>query len=313
MCSLSHINENSYRKTTTLSDLRALLQVGDVGKTRSVNSLDQSEEEAGWQVAGSRSSKSKKNDSLSEEDTQRTIYSDLAVQKPSAVHNAGADTSRLTVSTSSEDVLDTWRGLRSSSVSEFTGCDARMAVSLLQENHWNVESAVNQFFEIGMGKVRGTSGPGVIGVPGAGGISGGMSRSQQAVEQSNSFVSGPGQPNMAQVSIPNEQEIRMMRRNQVNMPQMPAEYDMQPQAPEQQQQVGDDTKYNMYHQQQMYLNMQQMGATGAAASKGLGGAQTMQGMMGQDQMTQQLTQQQQLAGWQQNAMMNPMGWGQMGG
>jgi hypothetical protein len=39
----------------------------------------------------------------------------------------------------------------------------------------------------------------------------------------------------------------------------------------------------------------------------------MQGMMGQDQMTQQLTQQQQLAGWQQNAMMNPMGWGQMGG
>jgi len=36
-------------------------------------------------------------------------------------------------------------------------------------------------------------------------------------------------------------------------------------------------------------------------------------MMGQDQMTQQLTQQQQLAGWQQNAMMNLMGWGQMGG
>jgi hypothetical protein len=81
----------------------------------------------------------------------------------------------------------------------------------------------------------------------------------------------------------------------------------------QQQQVGDDMKYNMYDQQQMYMNMQQMGATGAAASKGLGGAQTMQGMMGQDQMTQQLTQQQQqLAGWQQN-MMNPMGWGQMGG
>ena len=61
------------------------------------------------------------------------------------------------------------------------------------------------------------------------------------------------------------------------------------------------------------MNMQQMGATGAAASKGLGGGQNMQGMMGQDQMTQQLTQQQQLAGWQQNAMMNPMGWGQMGG
>ncbi len=286
-----------------------------MGKARSVNSLDQSEEEAGWKVAGSRSTKSKNNDSLSEEDTQRTIYSDLAVQKPSAVHNAGADTSRLAVPTSSEDALDTCRGWRSSSVSEFTGCDARMAVSLLKENNWNVESAVNQFFESGMAQVRGTSGPGVIGVAGAGGISGSMSRSQQAVKQSNSFVSGPGQPNMAQMSTPNEQEIRMMRRNQVNMPQMSAEYYMplavsvQPQAPEQQQQVGDDMKYNMYDQQQMYLNMQQMGATGAAASKGLGGAQNIQGMMGQDQMTQH----QQLAGWQQNAMMNPMGWGQMGG
>jgi len=61
----------------------------------------------------------------------------------------------------------------------------------------------------------------------------------------------------------------------------------------QQQQVGDDMKYNMYDQQQMGMDMQQM--------------------VGQDQMTQQLTQQQQLAGWQQNAMMNPMGWGQMGG
>jgi hypothetical protein len=265
-----------------------------------------------------------------------------------------------------------------------------MAVSLLQENHWNVESAVNQFFERGMGKVRATSGPGVIGVAGAGGISGGMSTSQQAVKQSNSFVSGPGQPSMAQMSIPNEQEIRMMRRIQVNMPQMPAEYYMplavsvQPQTPEQvvpaqpaqpaqpgsgvgvrrssgrredrdreppflsreenlvamegvwkqasvpprqqqvecraqtqvqqtqgmgmglgmsmgmgmglgmqQQQVGDDMKYNMYDQQQMGMDMQQM--------------------VGQDQMTQLLTQQQQLAGRQQNAMMNPMGWGQMGG
>ena len=53
-----------------------------------------------------------------------------------------------------------------------------------------------------MGHLR-PAGPGVLSVAGGGGISGGMNRSQQAVQQPNPFVSGPGQANMAQMNIPN--------------------------------------------------------------------------------------------------------------
>merc|ERR1740130_170555 len=50
------------------------------------------------------------------------------------------------------------------------------------------------------------------------------------------------------------------------------------------------------------------------AGKGQDTQSQMQGMMGQEQMTaQQITQQQQLAAWSQQNMMNPMSWGQMPG
>ena len=58
------------------------------------------------------------------------------------------------------------------------------------------------------------------------GLSGGMNTSQQAVQQPNPFVSGPGQANMAQMIIKNEEQMKMMQQMRMmqmesKMPQMP--------------------------------------------------------------------------------------------
>ena len=48
-------------------------------------------------------------------------------------------------------VDDTERAVAVSAVSDITGCDADVAVFLLEANRWQVEAAVNQFLETGMG------------------------------------------------------------------------------------------------------------------------------------------------------------------
>ena len=46
---------------------------------------------------------------------------------------------------------ETEKALAVSAVSDITGCDAEVALFLLETNAWTVEAAVNQYLESGMG------------------------------------------------------------------------------------------------------------------------------------------------------------------
>jgi len=104
----------------------------------------------------------------------------------------------------------------------------------------------------------------------------------------------------AQRSAPPPPQAPEQQVSQVQ-PAQAAQAQVVQQQPGAQQQ--NDEMFNMMNQQ-MYM------MSGAPAGKGLQGAQGMPGMMNQDLTPQQLTQQQQqLAAWSQQNMMNPMSWG----